>query len=506
MSGPDPALQLLNALVVDESGTRWGERATDVQRRDAEALLDVNGVRRHWIGRSRGYSKTDDLACVTVAAMLVQLRAGDEAVCVAADRDQAAIVIRRIRWIAERTPELHGSLQVGAYDVRSSSGVRLEAMASDAAGSWGRTPSWVVCDELGQWPRSAGARELWDSVSTATVKARGRLAIISTAGSPDHWSRGIYEHAVKDETWRVSEVHEPAPWLDQTEVEAERRRLPESTFARLFLNRWASSEDTLLAFEDVVACAWLPGSLDPEPHVSYIVGVDLAVRRDRAVVAVCHSESIAEGEDGVRIVCDHLDVFEASRERDIDLQLVEGCVEARARSYNHAPAIFDPAMAHQMMARLRHVGLKVIEHTFSATSNSKRALVLLELVRGHRLALPDEPDVVEEFTALRLVERGPGLYRYDHDPGRHDDVVTAVGLAAHHLVERPAMSAGFIDQTTAPSRWNLGSTNEATRSSGRVDRTLDYGHMGARQLSPPPDDDDSGGFQFTRRQPSKWRQ
>jgi hypothetical protein len=80
----------------------------------------------------------------------------------------------------------------------------------------------------------------------------------------------------------------------------------------------------------------------------------------------------------------------------------------------------------------------VVEFTFSASSNSRRVLTLLQLVREHRLALPDDPELIEELVALRLVETSPGVYRHDHDPGRHDDLATAVSLVAQHLVDRPA--------------------------------------------------------------------
>lgn len=442
------AMGLLNALVVDGDGRRWGERATDLQRADAEALLDRDGPRRHWIGRPRGYSKTDDLGAIMVVALLERLHGGDEAVAVAADREQAAILVRRMKWIASRTPELGGALTAERFAVHTAAGARLEAMASDAAGSWGRTPAWAVADELCQWARSPTARELWTSISSAVVKVpTGVLAVISTAGEPDHWSRGVYENAIEDPAWLVSEVHEPAPWIDPEDIEAERRRLPESVYARLWENRWASSEDSLLKYEDVVACATLPGALDRVVGTQYVVGVDLAVKRDRAVVAVTHAERVEDGQGaaaGVRIVTDHLDVFKATKGHDIDLQRAQDTVLARCQGYNHAPAIFDPAMAQQMMQRLRKAGLKVIEHTFSATSNSRRALVILELVRGHRLVLPDEQEVIDEFAGLRLIERGPGLYRYDHVAGKHDDIVTAIGLGAAHLLERPQAFGGIF--------------------------------------------------------------
>jgi hypothetical protein len=471
----DNALHLLNALAVAEDGARWGERATEVQRRDAEALLDRAGPRRHWISRSRGYSKTDDLACVTVAVLLEQLRAGDEAIGVAADRDQARILIDRIRRIAERTPELAGALDVQTYAVTTRAGVRFEAMPADAASSWGRSPAWTVADELCQWNETPNARTVWESVSTAAVKVRGRVAIITTSGDPGHWSRGVYEHALTDVGWRVSETHGPAPWLDAAEVESERRRLPESAYLRLFENRWCATEDKLLPYEDVAACAVLPGRLDPQPRMQYVMGVDLAIRRDRTAVAVAHAEPVEGLGGAVRIVVDSLDVFEASRRRDIDLSAVEGCVEARSRQYNDAAVIFDPAQAHQMMQRLRGAGVRVIEHAFTAASNSRRALALLELVRARRLALPDEQDVVQEFAALRLVERGPGLYRYDHDSGKHDDRVTAIGLAAQHLLERQSVNltafansdATFFAGPPVPSRWAVQDIDGVPESTDR---------------------------------------
>lgn len=439
----DPAaMGLLNALVVDSDGRRWGERASDLQRRDAEALLNSGGPRRHWIGRPRGYSKTDDLAAVTVVALLERLHAGDEALAIAADREQAGILVRRVKWIAARTPELGSALTTDRYQVRTAAGARLEAMASDAAGSWGRTPAWTVADELCQWAKSPSARELWISTSTAAVKVpTSVLAVITTAGEPDHWSRGVYENAVEDDAWRVSETHDPAPWIDPADIEAERRRLPDSIFARLWENRWTAGEDTLLRFEDVQACASLPGALDPVLGVRYVVGVDLAVRRDRAVVAVVHAEKLGEEDGGAtRIVTDALDVFKPSGGHDIDLQQVEDTVLARARAYNRALVTYDPAQAQHMAQRLRREGLAMVEHNFTATSNSKRALVILELVRGHRLLLPEDPEVIDEFAALRLIQRGPGLYRYDHLAGRHDDIVTAIGLGAAHLLDHPQIT------------------------------------------------------------------
>ena len=70
----------------------------------------------------------------TIAVLLEQLEPGDEAVCCAADKEQARIIVNRIRWAAQRTPELRGALDVGAYTVTSAAGARFEAIPADAAG------------------------------------------------------------------------------------------------------------------------------------------------------------------------------------------------------------------------------------------------------------------------------------------------------------------------------------------------------------------------------------
>jgi hypothetical protein len=58
------------------------------------------------------------------------------------------------------------------------------------------------------------------------------------------------------------------------------------------------------------------------------------------------------------------------------------------------------------------------------------------LLREHRLALPDDPGLLEELATVRLRESTPGVYRLDHDASGHDDQAVALGLAALALTER----------------------------------------------------------------------
>lgn len=511
-SSADRAYQLLCALIDNEDGVRWGDRATPQQHADAKAVFDPDGPRRHWLGRSRGYNKTGDGAAMSVA-WLPELSTGAEAIAVAADRDQARLLTDRMRRITQLTPELRGAFTCGAYDVRVGN-VRLECLPADASSAWDRSPAWATVDELCQWAATANAQEMWSAISTAIPKVRGRLLILTTAGDPSHWSRGVYENAVTDRLWRVSEMHGPAPWLDPEELEGERRRLPDSAWQRFFENRWCATEDRLLSFEDLEACALLPGRLDADPRHSYVLGVDLAVRSDNAVVAVCHCEEIEEYGDR-RVVVDSLDVFTPSKHRENDLQAVEDCVRARSAQYGGAAMVFDPSQGFSMMQRLRALGHRVEEHTHTAQSNSRRALLILELVRGRRLWLPGDSDTVSEFAAVRLRETSPGVYRYDHDAGKHDDRVTEISLAALQLLDAPMVDLtnfvgsrhGFFPEAPGSSKWAGIMGADATGSiwSNRPARQIQpRGIGGAAVNSRPHSDSEEVEPDFSTYNPSRW--
>ena len=78
-------------------------------------------------------------------------------------------------------------------------------------------------------------------------------------------------------------------------------------------------------------------------------------------------------------------------------------------------------------------------------------------VREHRMALPDDAELLDELATVRLRESTPGVYRLDHDASGHDDRAVAIGLAALALTERaegrgsitvPGRRGGRIDERT----------------------------------------------------------
>jgi len=60
------------------------------------------------------------------------------------------------------------------------------------------------------------------------------------------------------------------------------------------------------------------------------------------------------------------------------------------------------------------------------------------LLRDHHVALPDDPDLIDELANSRPLETAPSNYRIDHDSSEHDDRVISLAIAAHRLVTTSA--------------------------------------------------------------------
>ena len=441
----EAVLDLLSALVL-EDGRRWGDAALPFQWEDAKAIADeASETPFSFMTRSRGGAKTSDLAGIAVAVMLAQLPPGSRLYDVAADLDQGRLAVEAMEGYQRRTPELRGALEVGAYKVTApKAGTTLEVLPADGPSAWGLRPSFVVADELAQWPSTRGAREVWEAVTSAAAKVSGcRLAVLTTAGDPAHWSRKVLDHALKDPLWRVHEVEGPAPWLDPGKVAEQRRRLPESLYQRLFENKWVSGEDRLVDAEDLAACVVLDGPLDPAAGRRYVIGLDVGLKRDSTVAAVCHLE-------GEAVFLDRMAVWTGSRLRPVRLGDVEEWVVKAAGQYR-ARVVSDPWQAAQLVERLGRRGVRISEFPFSAQSVGRIASTLFLLLRDRNLRLPDDPELLDELSNVRLRETSPGVLRMDHDSGRHDDRAIALALACHRLVETGEPRDPSLPVTAVPN-------------------------------------------------------
>ncbi len=456
------ALALLASLEL-ETGSRWGDVAEPIQWKDAQAVLDVDSVTPyHFLTRARGRSKTGDLAGMAVAVMLEQLAPASRCYALAADRDQGRLLVESIAGFVRRTEGLGDALELGAYRVTARrSGTTLDVLAADAPGAYGLRPAFLVVDELAQWATTPAPRQLWEAVTTAMAKIVGaRMVVLTSAGDPAHWSYGVLEHARRDPLWRTHEVPGPPPWIDAKRLAEQRRRLPESSYARLFENRWTAAEDRLVNPEDLAACVTLPGPLEARSGTRYVVGVDLGLKHDRTVVSIAHAEDALDVPEDVRarrVVLDRQLTFAGSRARPVRLGDVEEAIAEASRAYNGAKVVADPWQAVGLCQRLRARGVAVSEFSFSATSVGRLASTLHLLLRDRLLALPDEPELLDELANVRLRETSPGVLRMDHDPDKHDDRAVSLALAAQELLARPnTTSSDWSPMVLSPDGWSDG--------------------------------------------------
>lgn len=409
--------------------------------RGARDVLDLdNPAPYHFSLRARGWAKSSDAAGIALAIMLVQAPPGSDLYALAADKDQGRLISDTIRGYVTRDKVLGLArlVKVSQYRVDvPSKAVTLHIIASDLQGTWGLKPYFLICDELCQWAVTERTQQLWNAFMTAMHKVpQSRLLVITSAGDPAHWSYRKWLHAVADELWQVHDIKGPPPWADKKRLQEQRAQLLPSEYARLYENQWTASEDRLASYDDIMACARSSAApLEPSVDHSYVIGLDFAFKIDRTVAVIAHAEEGAK-DTGNTVVVDLVEVWQGSAERAVVQQEVEEWLTAQAAAYNYARMVFDPSQTAGMAQRLR-AAYEVEEYTFTTPSVTKLAQTLLILLRDHRLSIPNDQDLIDELANVRLKTTGPGIYRIDHDPSRHDDRAISIALASVKCLERP---------------------------------------------------------------------
>ena len=278
----------------------------------------------------------------------------------------------------------------------------LEVLAADAPSAWGLRPSFVCVDELAQWPSTAGPRALWEAVTSAMAKLpRSRLLVMTSSGMPEHWSHKVLEHAKADPLWRVHENPRPSA-LDssrtsgRTKKAAYRLKLHPPVREPMVRKRGPPH-----VIERLAGLRNPAGPQSPREGVVYVIGVDLGVRHDRTVAAVCH------GEPKVPQPPSRSTAWKSGRglpARPVDFGVVEEWLRETSRCYNHATIEGDPWQAIGMYQRLRAAGVRVNEFTFSQSSIGKLATTVYTAIRDHHIALPPDEALLDELANVRLRE------------------------------------------------------------------------------------------------------
>lgn len=430
------------------------------QREIWEVLLDAQ-VRLAFIDAIRGLGKTTLAAAFAV--MTLTLRRGVDVFVLANDRDQAKILFREAKGFIDRDPHLRQLCETYRHEIRNTrNGSTAFVLSSDSVGNFGfgSRPFLAIFDEL--W--GAQNRDLFDALWSAIPKSPGSMVAALTNAGPDRagpaWDIREMCRASTDPAlrlWAASErgVKRPS-WISAEEVDRQRRTLPPSVYARLWLGEWGHGSGDFLTREDVEVC--IDERLDPralqfDPSRRYYIGIDLGLKHDRSVVAVVHKERET-------VIVDHLATWEGTVERPVSLEDVQAYLGMLGRKIPRLRRGFlDPWQGAMLLERARRSGLPNLEeYTFTPANLQKLSQAVWNVFRSRNIRIPGHARLVDELVTARIVEKRYG-WRVDHQAGGFSDHLMAVGLAivaaipdAGDLVAESSGDTGLIARLRAKVR------------------------------------------------------
>ncbi|MEO6012740.1 MAG: terminase TerL endonuclease subunit [Devosia sp.] len=338
---------------------------------------------------------------------------GGEVITAASDRKQARIAYEEARGLVRAHKKI--SPKVRNLDYRNrlvypTSGSFLEAISADAGTQHGRTPVFVLADELHAWKK----RDLWDVLRSGLVKTPGSLLVVATTAGrgqeniahsivddarkvargevDDESILPVLFEAQKDDDWTDEDLwrrvnpglahgYPDIAGLRQLAKEGERKIGDREAFRQLNLNVWldhsadpfvemsvydeGAGEVDLVDLEASQAPCWLAVDLSSNSDLTVIVA---CWRVDGAYLVAawyfCPENNIDTRQvvDGVtyRVWTDE-EWITPTPGNVVDFRVVEDKVRDLCASFNVREIAFDPHLARNSMNTLQEEGLPVVE-------------------------------------------------------------------------------------------------------------------------------------------------
>lgn len=271
----------------------------------------------------RGNRKTSLAAALALLHTIgPERRPGGEAIFAAADRKQAGIGFREAAGIIREDRRLVSAVNI--YDAHNApkkllyrkDASYLEVISGDGGPQHGRTPGFVLADEIHIWK----GRDLWEALTTGLEKIDDSLLVVaSTAGRGQEslaWeffddARNVARGAVDDETilpilfeadrkddWKDEELwHRVNPGLQHGypslkgfrshAKRSERSVGDRQSFKQLKLNIWLDASTEPLVDMDIYDAGAKAHDLDALRDEPCWLAVDLSSTVDLSVIVAC---------------------------------------------------------------------------------------------------------------------------------------------------------------------------------------------------------------------------
>jgi hypothetical protein len=354
------------------------------------------------------------------------------------------------RAMVERHAELRAHLDGDPLEsltggtMKFKSGVAFTCMPMSKASIRGYTIVGAVVDEVGWWATSDESPEADDEVISAlrfgmlrpTGAPPRRLLVMSSPGPKEGYLWDAYQHWGKSREGLLV-VHGSStvwnPSLDRAQLDAERARDPRRATREIdaqfvdAVNPWIDS-----ALIDIAAAG---RSDKPIPRkwdiIRYVAGVDMAFKRDAAVLAIGHIErwmGSTDVREARRFVVDLVDRVAPASGAPLDAPAVVERFASTCKSYGVKTILGDQFGAVPLAGEFHRHGVRLDELT--ATSRSKFEVYgkLREALYARRVSLPQHEVALREFRQLEERVTGAGNVQIGapNRSGAHDDCVSAI--------------------------------------------------------------------------------
>lgn len=442
----------------------------------------------------RGNRKTSLAAALALLHTIgpERVRAG-QVIFAASDREQAGLGFREAANIVRMDKRLVDATRI--YDAHNSAkkivfkaqDVTLQAISSDGAAQHGKTPAFVLVDEIHVWK----GRALWEALKSGLVKTSNTLMLIATTAGRGNENIGFeqYDYARKVATGEIINpaflpiIFEADPnddWQDEavwhrvnpglrygfpnldamrTQArEAAHRPAERHAFEQFNLNIWkAHSRDPLFDMATYDEGLVEIDLSDLEDLPCYL-GVDLSVNGDlTAIVAAwrhddgritIHPWLFVPGDDlDSRAKQDRVPYLQWRADGHITVtegpviepQSIEDFVRELCATYDVREVLFDPYRASLIMQRLQLEGLPAIEFRQGPLTMAPAIGHLERTVNGRRLRHGGNPALRHHFDSVVVSRGDTGLVRL-HKGDRFDRIDGAI--AASMAVGRAIATAG----------------------------------------------------------------
>jgi phage terminase large subunit-like protein len=400
----------------------------------------------------------------------------------ASDREQAGIGFKEAANIVRMDNRLIAATRI--YDANNApkkivfkaQDVVLQTVSSDGAAQHGKTPSFVLIDEIHAWK----GRDLWEALKSGLVKTSGNLMVIATTAGRGNENLGFaeYDHARKvalgeiidpsylpilfeattADDWRDEELwHRVNPGMKDgfpvleemrtAALEAEHRPGERFQFLQYNLNVWQGHSRDPLFDMTTYDAGHIPFDLDELADLPAYVGVDMSVNGDLTAIVTAWRH-----DDGRVFVRPQFfvpgDELQARAERDgvpyvrwrdeglltaidgpvIEPEAVEEAIREIAATYDVREIAFDPAKAHRVMMHLTDEGLPVIEMRQGILTMGPATGDLERTVNGFKIRHNGHPILRHHFDSVVASRNDTGLTRM-HKGKRTDRIDGAIAAA-----------------------------------------------------------------------------